>query len=88
MHNVLTLFLKVKILFLQLRKKLKQKKSEYYGNQFKKMDFGPSGSESKIQTNVELGKVANVSKNTVQRRKKIKKENPKEWDEDNKKATN
>lgn len=52
------------------------------------MDFGPSGSESKIQTNVELGKVANVSKNTVQRRKKIKKENPKEWDEDNKKATN
>lgn len=56
-----------------LKKKAKERQSEYYGNQFQEVDFGSFDPKSKepFETNTELGKIAGTSRASVMRTKVI-----------------
>lgn len=58
-----------------IAKRMKERQKKYYGNQYsEKMDFGPNGPESKVEstrTKAELAKIAGTSQGSIQRSKLI-----------------
>ena len=60
--------------------KIKKNRGGDRGNQYKKMPIGSVGPNAKKESNVEIGKLAGVSKSTVTRAKKVKRENPEAYE--------
>lgn len=57
-----------------IAKRMKERQSEYYGNQYSKVDLGPNGQKSKIEhttRRAELAKIAGTSQGSIQRSKLI-----------------
>ena len=57
-----------------IAKRMKERQSEYYGNQYSKVDLRPNGQKSKMEhttRRAELAKIAGTSQGSIQRSKLI-----------------